>query len=439
MVNYPELTILPLFVLISYGIFARVQLYLSRQAFIKQHGCKKPRCRVPLKDPFLAIDFVWKTIQNAKQDRYLEGTYERFKQYGATFAAKHMNYPTIHTIEPANIKQVLATGFDDFKLSSFRVDAMVPLFGKGIFTTDGKLWSHSRALLRPSFGRHNMEPHLPFMESHFQELLKAVPTDGSPIDLQKLFFAFTMDTATEFLFGHSVHTLHQMRLGNTSTRTASAITDAEFVYSYTTYRPGIILFTYIPIFQMKTSTLGLTLIYFPSSCLNIVNDIRLGALAKLHYNPKAIRAQKHAFTYIDRFVDEALALRKSAKYSESNGNSQYIFLNELAKETDDREELRDQILSVLLAGRDTTASLLSNMFWELARHPEIYAKLRDEVSALGEREPTYEELKEMKYLKYCLNECLSPFSLNVYCTWNADTRSTSPPSRGARKYERSDT
>jgi cytochrome P450 len=89
-------------------------------------------------------------------------------------------------------------------------------------------------------------------------------------------------------------------------------------------------------------------------------------------------------------VDEALNLRSSQKPSDPEANTQYIFLNELAKETDNREELRDQILNVLLAGRDTTASLLSNMFFELARHPEIYAKLREEVSGLGGKEPTYE-------------------------------------------------
>ncbi|KAE9377405.1 cytochrome P450 alkane hydroxylase-like protein [Stipitochalara longipes BDJ] len=376
MLTYLELAVLPLLVLISFILFALVQLHFSRRAFIKTYGCKEPRCRVPLKDPFLATDFVWKTLRNAKQDRYLEGTNERFKQYGTTFAAKHMHYHTIHTIEPANIKQILATGFDDFKLSSFRVDAMVPLFGKGIFTTNGSRWSHSRALLRPSFARHNMENHLPFMESHFEHMMKAIPTDESTVDLQKLFFAFTMDTATEFLFGHSVHTLQQMQLGNTVGPSASDITDAEFVDSYT------------------------------SSCINIVHDIRLGALSKLHYSPSTKRAQNRAFAYIDRFVDEALALRTAQKYSKVNSESQYVFLNELAKETDNREELRDQILNVLLAGRDTTASLLSNTFWELARHPEIYSKLREEVSFLGGREPTYEELKNMKYLKYCLNESL---------------------------------
>ncbi|PMD60119.1 cytochrome P450 alkane hydroxylase-like protein [Hyaloscypha bicolor E] len=376
MLTYLELTVIPLLLPLSYGIFAGVQLYLSRRSFIKAHGCKEPRCRVPLKDPFLAVDFVWKTLRNAKKDRYLEGTQERFNQYGTTFAAKHMHYPTIHTIEPSNIKQVLATGFQDFKLSSFRVDAMVPLFGRGIFTTDGRRWSHSRALLRPSFARHNMENHLPFMESHFEQMMKAIPTDGSTVDLQRLFFAFTMDTATEFLFGHSVHTLHQMQLSNNIIPSASDTSDAEFVDSYT------------------------------HSCINIVHDIRLGALSKLHYNPEAKKAQQRTFAYIDRFVDEALALRKSTKSSESEENSQYIFLNELAKETEDREELRDQILNVLLAGRDTTASLLSNMFWEFARHPEIYVKLREEVAAFGGREPTYEELKNMKYLKYCLNESL---------------------------------
>ncbi|KAF8848456.1 cytochrome P450 [Acephala macrosclerotiorum] len=354
----------------------RFQLYLSRRAFAKRNGCKEPRCRVPLKDPFLAIDFVWKTLQNAKKHRYLDGTHERFQLYGSTFAAKHLHHPTIHTTDPGNIRQILAVAFEDFKLSSFRVNAMVPLFGKGIFTTDGSLWGHSRAVLRPSFARYNMASHLPFMESHFEQLMKAIPKDGSTVDLQKLFFAFTMDTATEFLFGHSVHTLHAMQLDGPSTTTAADITDAEFVESYT------------------------------YSCLDIVHNIRLGALSKFRYNPQAIQSQKRAFAYIDRFVDEALALRNSQKASGPEETSQYIFLHELARETGDRQELRDQILNVLLAGRDTTASLLSNMFFELARHPKIYAKLREEVSHVGGREPTYEELKDMKYLKYCLNESL---------------------------------
>jgi len=227
-----EFVVFPFALLVSYILFNRCKLYLSRRKFAKENSCKEPRCRVPLRDPLFGSDFVLKTIQNAKQFRYLEGTHERFQQYGSTFTAKHMTYPTIHTIEPANIKHVLATRFEDFKLSTFRVDALTPLFGKGIFSIDGNLWSHSRALLRPSFARHNMADHLPLMESHFEHFIKAIPRDGSTIDLQKLFCSFTTDTATEFLFGHSVHTLCDKEEG---TSIATEVSDSEFVDVYKRY------------------------------------------------------------------------------------------------------------------------------------------------------------------------------------------------------------
>jgi cytochrome P450 len=380
-----SLLVPPLALFLCYFICSSWTLHKSRKTFASKNGCKEPRCRVPLKDPFLALDFVWKTLQNAKNFRYLEGTHERFQLYGTTFAAKHMHYPTIHTTDPANVKTVLSTRFEDFKLSSFRVNAMIPLFGKGIFTSDGQMWSHSRALLRPSFARHNMTSHLPFMEAHFEELMKSIPTDGSTIDLQKLFFGFTMDTATEFLFGHSVNTLSNTQEATSQTTNDSEISDADFVSSYT------------------------------YACLDAVHNIRLGALSKLRYNPRAIRAQTRAHAYIDRFVDEALELRNSNS-TKLDTTSQYIFLNELAKETDDRSILRDQILSVLLAGRDTTASLLSNMFFELARNPVIYEKLRDEVAVLKGEPPTYEELKDLKYLRFCINECSSPPLLTLTIT-----------------------
>lgn len=49
----------------------------------------------------------------------------------------------------------------------------------------------------------------------------------------------------------------------------------------------------------------------------------------------------------------------------------YVFLKELAKDTRDPKLLRDQLLNILLAGRDTTASLLSSVFYELAGNPKV--------------------------------------------------------------------
>ncbi|KAF4611350.1 hypothetical protein G7Y89_g15663 [Cudoniella acicularis] len=64
------------------------------------------------------------------------------------------------------------------------------------------------------------------------------------------------------------------------------------------------------------------------------------------------------------------------------------------------------MLNLLLARRDTTAGLLSNAFHTLVRHLKVWQKLSEEVEILEGRTPTYEDLKNMKYLKYVLNEML---------------------------------
>lgn len=86
----------------------------------------------------------------------------------------------------------------------------------------------------------------------------------------------------------------------------------------------------------------------------------------------------------------------------------YTFLHELASFTRDRKVLRDQLVAVLLAGRDTTAGTLSWTIYELGRHPDAVKKLRDEIiSVVGlERTPTYADLKNMKYLQNVMNETL---------------------------------
>jgi cytochrome P450 len=59
-----------------------------------------------------------------------------------------------------------------------------------------------------------------------------------------------------------------------------------------------------------------------------------------------------------------------------------------------------------VAGRDTTASLLAHLWYILARRPDIFNKLRTEVSQLGDKQPSFEEIKALKYLQWTLNEAL---------------------------------
>jgi cytochrome P450 len=127
---------------------------------------------------------------------------------------------------------------------------------------------------------------------------------------------------------------------------------------------------------------------------------------------------------------------KDLKESEEKTTpSSYVFLYELAKMTNDKIELRSQLLNILLAGRDTTAGLLGWTFYLLARHPDIYAKLRTEiVEAFGISDASaisFESLKACVYLRYTLNEVLRLHPLVPENSRRAVKNTTLPRGGGA--------
>lgn len=67
-------------------------------------------------------------------------------------------------------------------------------------------------------------------------------------------------------------------------------------------------------------------------------------------------------------------------------------------------------IPIACLGRDTTAALLSDVWWTISREPQVWTHLQKEVQALetplGEERPVFEELKDMNYLRAVLNESL---------------------------------
>ncbi|KOS21929.1 Cytochrome P450 52A13 [Escovopsis weberi] len=119
-----------------------------------------------------------------------------------------------------------------------------------------------------------------------------------------------------------------------------------------------------------------------------------------------------AIRKIDQFVEpvivRALAIPQSRLDELSKSDDDFTFLHSIARHTRDPKVIRDQVMSVLLAGRDTTAATLSWAIYELSAYPQKWATLRSEVlDALGAHgTPSYEILKNIKYLKNVLNETL---------------------------------
>lgn len=383
--------------LISYFLYTRITLYFARRQFIKDNGCQPCPHRFN-KDPFLGIDVAMVMSKTHKEHIMLEENQKRFARLGNTFQSRMMTMPIIATCEPENVKTILSLKFKDYSFGN-RTAAFTPLLGHGIFNNDGERWSNSRHLLRPNFAREQVAD-LEAFERHFKLMLKHIPRDGKTVDLQELFFLLTIDTATEFLFNHSTNSLRMV--GEEDENNEDIIFGKAFNYAQ----------------------------------LDITTRTRYGPFNRFRKNIEGEEAIRICHTYIEKFVDDALQFREQLDAEKKVGNQKeekYFFIQEVAKQTKDRKRIRDELINILLAGRDTTASLLSNMFFELARRPEIYAKLREEVASLNGNTPSYEQLRNMKYLKWCLNEC-KPFStLNQSSAHTNNHPSPPRPPRRPRK------
>ncbi|KAF5023158.1 hypothetical protein F66182_4791 [Fusarium sp. NRRL 66182] len=296
-----------------------------------------------------------------------------------TVESRLLGIRTIFTADPANLKAILATQFGDFgKGKPFHAE-WKDFLGDSIFTTDGAQWHASRQLIRPQFTRDRVSD-LHSFESHMQTLFRAIANrgpllgedqpvdmgdvDGKVFDISDLFFRYTLDVATEFLLGWDVKSL--------------ATPKQEFAEAFN---------------QVQ-------------HIQNIV--VRTGKLRHLIPKYRFWRSLGIVNHFINFYIERALRLRPEELASKTKDDRSYTFLHALASFTRDRKVLRDQIIAVLLAGRDTTAATLSWALYELGRCPDAVKKLRSEIiSTLGaERTPTYEDLKNMTFLKAIINETL---------------------------------
>ncbi|KAF2758176.1 cytochrome P450 52A12 [Pseudovirgaria hyperparasitica] len=288
-----------------------------------------------------------------------------------------------HTIEPAVVKAVLGTQFEDFGLGSARCGSFKGLLGDGIFSSDGKQWQHSRALLRPQFARAQVAD-LDLEEKHLQHLLRAIPIESTgwtnAIDIAPLFFRLTLDSASEFLFGESTDSQLAALPSYPRPKTA-ALAESDFASAFDEAQRLLTLSSYA------------------------------GDLYWLLQGPAFRKACAQCHTFIDHYVHKALTETPPDAPEQQRPDERYIFLRALVRDTRDPLELRHQLLSILLAGRDTTGGLLSWVFYLLVQHPDVFQKLRAEVLAhfgtyAAPRNITFAGLKGCGYLQHVLAETL---------------------------------
>ncbi|KAG5940085.1 hypothetical protein E4U53_007665 [Claviceps sorghi] len=289
----------------------------------------------------------------------------------------------IITRDTEHIKAVLTSKFAHFGKGPQFHQIWEGFLGDSIFTTDGKQWQASRALIRPMFARERVRD-LDIFSRWTDTLLEHIPDHGATVDMCDLFYRMTLDVTTDFLLGASVGSLDNPR--------------SEFSRAFTEVQRAQMILTILSPFW--------------------------------NFIPK--RKYRNGIKKIEEFMNPFIAatLELSSEELEtlSRSDKDFTFLHHVALMSKDPKVIRDQIMAVLLAGRDTTASTLSWTLYELCRYPEIWDKLRAQVlDVVGPvRTPTYEDLKSMRYLNHAIDETLRLYPSVPY-NWRAAVTNTTLP------------
>jgi cytochrome P450 len=290
---------------------------------------------------------------------YLEASARLGDEVALDFFGKH----AVLLSDPALIEQVLLKQAGSFRKDIF-MQGLKELLGEGLLGSEGEFWKRQRRLIQPAFHREHIAHYAEVMTRHTRKAVERWGRDGE-VDLHHELMALAADIVTECLFGSMV---------------GDAAEVAKCIESVMD-RFGNPLYILIP---------------------------RIGEL------PLPVNARyREAAARLDRLVNGFIT-RRRAKIAADGPDAPKDDLLGMLLEAQDEDgsrmtdrQVRDEVLILFLAGHETTAIALAWTLVELADHPEVARKLRDELSrVLGGRPPTFADLPKLEYTAQVVHEGL---------------------------------
>ncbi|KOM58253.1 hypothetical protein LR48_Vigan11g128700 [Vigna angularis] len=281
---------------------------------------------------------------------------------------------TVVTANPRNVEYILKTNFGNFPKGKPFTEILGDLLGCGIFNVDGELWQVQRKLASHEFSTRSLKD---FIVKTLQEevqhrlipLLEQASREKDVIDLQDVLRRLTFDTVCKVSLGYDPCCLD---LKKPLPSLLTAFDTASEVSAARGASPVFLLW------KMKRM-------------LNMGSEKALKEAVKLVHESvmKIIKGKKDEMTYNEKNVGTDLLAR-------------------LLEAGQEETVVRDMVISMIMAGRDTTSAAMTWLLWLLSKHREEEALLVKEVYCGNNRCEglDYECLKEMKLLKACLCESM---------------------------------
>ena len=282
------------------------------------------------------------------------------RDYGDVVETKMGPFRMLLVYHPDAIEELLVTRNRDF-IKSPGVQLLRPLLGDGLLLSEGDTWLRQRRLVQPAFHRQRVAGYGEVMAA-LAARHAAAWSDGAVVELYGEMMAVTQAIVGKTLFDAEV-----------SGGDANEVAEAARVLAED--------------FGARLASLRLIPDWVPT--------------------PRNIRSGR-AIRRLDAMVNRIIAARRAT--GEDRGDLLSMLLQ--AEDADDgtrmtARQVRDEVMTLFLAGHETTAVTLSWTWYLLAQHPEADARLAAELGeVLGGRAPTVADLPRLAYAGMVVTEAM---------------------------------
>jgi cytochrome P450 len=288
----------------------------------------------------------------------------RFDRYGDIYYAPSAGTGLYVIRHPDHLREVLVTRASSFHKTHSAFARLSLVLGDGLLTTDGDTWKRQRRMVQPAFSSARLAGYAGVM---VQEAARAAGAgdaegawrDGEVRDISREMMELTLRVVSRTLFGHDVPARHIDVVGH-----------AMRVFQTSLVRPDV-LPAWMPSPQRRKL----------EGALDALDAMTYGIIAARRASPA--REPDLLQMLVDAVDDEGDGGRLGEK------------------------ELRDQLVTLFLAGHETTSHALTWTLYLLSRNPRAERALHEELDhVLGDRDPTYEDLARLPYTEQVIHESM---------------------------------
>jgi len=280
------------------------------------------------------------------------------REYGDIVFFRFLGVPACYVSRPEYIESILVTQSNNFvKSKDYR--AMRRVLGNGLLLSEGDFWRRQRKLIQPAFHQSRIAAYAEIMVGYAERML-ASWSDGQALDIHEAMMRLTLGIVAKTLFDADVS--HEAE----DVDAALAVLMGKFLPQA---GMALLLPTWIPL---------------PTS-----------------------RLLKRAVGRLDKVIYGIIEQRRVS--GQMSGDLLSAFLQAQDDEglgmTD--RQLHDEIMTLFLAGHETTANVLSWTWLLLGQNPEVEQKLIEELTrVLGGRVPVPADLPQLVYTDAVLRESM---------------------------------